>query len=224
MPAVSQASLTKTAGGQDLYVPNTGNGVVGVQTINAQGGVVVLASADSSILITEPAAGQINATVNGANLLPNSVNSAGGIAAQYLQTKGGKVHYGSAVAEVSGTTVLGSATLTPTNNNNTSLVAIMGGLINYGATVEFSIFSDTNPNAATTRGYFVFSISSFTPAGGALTWSEYGAVTQVNPAGASITPRADNQTAGIGFQISCPNYSVIFPMTVSWRIVRSFAP
>lgn len=72
MPNAVPCSLTKTAGGVDMYVPATGTGIIGVLSLNDQAGVVNIAG-DAGLTVSAPSAGTVQLTTVG-----NPVNASTG--------------------------------------------------------------------------------------------------------------------------------------------------
>ena len=111
MPNVVPGSLTQTAGGQDLYLPNNGAGVAGVSQIVAGsgitlspaggtgvvsisasgggGGVASVASADGSITVSGTSA--VNLTTAGTAQTPATLTATGAVKGSSLASVGNTV-------------------------------------------------------------------------------------------------------------------------------------
>lgn len=107
--ASSQTRTGTADGGFPLYVPNSGNSIAGVSSLNGQAGVVVIGSSDSSIDVTA-GAGSVNVSTTGRAIAPSTVTASGAISGASVASAGA----------VSGATVTASGAVSGASFDNTT--------------------------------------------------------------------------------------------------------
>ena len=130
MPLTSSCSLTKTAGGQDMYQPLAGNGspvIPGNETV--QGNLLVNGTSQLNGLVTAGA----GVNVTGVVTVTGSISTPGGVTAGTLSSSGG----------VNGATVTASGAVSAGSVSSTGNIVSSAGGVSAGS------FTNTSLNAQT---------------------------------------------------------------------------